>query len=79
MCCIFIVMFLSLNLHSFFLHAFLSPGIATSINMHVLYHYHTLWCPVYRQFALLVPQYSYLTFRTSLDWYWYVVIAVFVV
>jgi len=35
MCCIFIVMFLSLNLHSFFLHAILAPGIATSINMHV--------------------------------------------
>jgi len=35
MCCIFIVMFLFLNLHSFFLHAFQSAGIATSINMQV--------------------------------------------
>ena len=35
MCCVFITMFLSSNIHSFFLRAFQSPGIATSINMHV--------------------------------------------
>ena len=80
MCCISIVRSLYFRIFSVsFLVTFLSPEIATSINIITDY---TVWFVVGNSSVslyLLVPQYGYLASLTCFYWFWHMFIPVFFV